>query len=238
MCELTAFQNGQKTLVLASSKSTKVPVNLADKFNNLNVTQNITFGETGRLDLRQKAGGRMDSVSSNTPFIDFTDSKQKRGRQDSVMTVGTETSEYKQRRGRVDSVATVGTEFSEYKSDSRQRRGRTDSCATAQSGDGTDLKPEGKQKRGSMEFPPAAPPVPEDIPTGKVPRTLLIGDGTVEWFARILDPDGELEGDIVRSGKVAFATRKSDVRNHTAAHTHQLSGCAVLPLQETEKRVD
>jgi hypothetical protein len=212
VCELTAFQNGQKALVSASSKSPKVAVNLADKFNHLNVTQNVTLGETGKLDFRQKAVGRMDSVSSNTPFMDFTDSKQKRGRQDSVMTVGTETSEYKQRRGRVDSVATVGTEFSEYKADNRQRRGRTDSCATAQSGDGIDLRPEGKQKRGSMELPPPTVPPSEDLPQGKVPRTLLIGDGTVEWFARILDPDGELEGDIVRSGKVAFATRKSDVR--------------------------
>jgi hypothetical protein len=213
---MTAFQCGQRALVSASSMSPKVTVNLADKFNNLNVTQNMTLGETGRLDVRQKAGGRMDSVSSNTPFIDFTDSKQKRGRMDSVATVGTEASDYKQRRGRVDSVATVGTEFSEYKSDSKQRRGRTDSCATAQSGDGTDLRPEGKQKRGSMEFPTPAVPSSEDIlPPGKIPRTLLIGDGTVEWYARILDPDGELEGDIVRSGKVAFATRKSDVSTRT-----------------------
>ena len=46
----------------------------------------------------------------------------------------------------------------------------------------------------------------------KYPRTLLIGDSTVEWFSRILDPDGEQGGNIVGAGRVAYATRKSDVR--------------------------
>ena len=47
----------------------------------------------------------------------------------------------------------------------------------------------------------------------KSTRTLLIGDSTVEWFARILDPDGESGGDIVGAGRVAYATRESDVRS-------------------------
>ena len=215
---MSAFQNGQKALVSASSKNTKVTVNLAEKFNNLNVTQNMTLGEgpSNRPDMKQKLGGRMDSVSSNIPLADFTDLKQKRGRVDSVATIGTEASEIKHRRGRVDSVATVGTEFSEFKSDNRQRRGRNDSSATAQSYDGPDVRPEGKQKRGSMDQTTPAQPAQEEVPQPKAPRTLLIGDGTVEWFARILDPDGELEGDIVRSGRVAFATRKSDVSTHAA----------------------
>ena len=46
----------------------------------------------------------------------------------------------------------------------------------------------------------------------KYPRTLLVGDSTVEWYARVLDPDGQYDGDIVGAGRVAYATRKSDVR--------------------------
>lgn len=46
----------------------------------------------------------------------------------------------------------------------------------------------------------------------KTVRSLLVGDSTVEWYSRILDPDGGLEGDIVGAGIVTYATRKSDVR--------------------------
>ena len=42
-------------------------------------------------------------------------------------------------------------------------------------------------------------------------RTVLIGDATVEWFARMLDSDGELAGDLVGAGMVSYATRESAV---------------------------
>jgi hypothetical protein len=47
-------------------------------------------------------------------------------------------------------------------------------------------------------------------PSKKQPRhTLLLGDSTVEWFARMSDADGELGGDLVKYGRVAFAARQS-----------------------------
>lgn len=63
----------------------------------------------------------------------------------------------------------------------------------------------------------------------KSPRTLLIGDSTVEWYSRILDPDGQLEGDIVGAGKVTYATRKSDVRTISLEYFF-LSSCSHLCL--------
>ena len=42
-------------------------------------------------------------------------------------------------------------------------------------------------------------------------HTLLIGDSTVEWFSRFLDPDGESGGDLVGTGRVSYATRDSRV---------------------------
>jgi len=42
-------------------------------------------------------------------------------------------------------------------------------------------------------------------------KTVLIGDCTVEWFARLLDSDGELNGDLVAAGAVAYLSRDSSV---------------------------
>lgn len=55
----------------------------------------------------------------------------------------------------------------------------------------------------------ATPAVP--APTQNPLRTVLVGDATVEWFTRIVDPDGELEGDLVGAGRVSYATRESSV---------------------------
>ena len=41
--------------------------------------------------------------------------------------------------------------------------------------------------------------------------TLLVGDSTVEWFSRVLDADGEAEGDIVGAGRVAYTARQSSL---------------------------
>ena len=86
------------------------------------------------------------------------------------------------------------------------------SIASAASGD---HRPETKESRTRKST--AQDPVPavilESVETVmKFPKTLLIGDSSVEWFSRILDPDGELNGDIVGAGRVTYATRKSDVR--------------------------
>jgi hypothetical protein len=40
-------------------------------------------------------------------------------------------------------------------------------------------------------------------------HTLLLGESTVEWFARVLDADGEAGGDVVGAGRVAYAMRRS-----------------------------
>ena len=42
-------------------------------------------------------------------------------------------------------------------------------------------------------------------------RAVLVGGATVEWFARIIDSDGELGGDLVGAGAVDFASRDSTV---------------------------
>ena len=42
-------------------------------------------------------------------------------------------------------------------------------------------------------------------------QTVLIGDSTVEWYARMLDSDGELDGDLVGAGMVVYALRSSAI---------------------------
>lgn len=64
---------------------------------------------------------------------------------------------------------------------------------------------------------PEAKPTPEmstpcglrAAESGRPAHTWLIGDGTVEWFTRIADTDGELGGDLVAAGRVAFCSRAS-----------------------------
>jgi hypothetical protein len=63
--------------------------------------------------------------------------------------------------------------------------------------------------KGAPVAAPAAPAVPQL--TKNPLRTVLIGDSTVEWFARMLDSDGELGGDLVGAGMVTYASRESSV---------------------------
>lgn len=194
MCEISSFQTGQRTLIHASSMKPKLALNYAEKTSGTAVTQGTAPGDclSSRLDTRQKSPGRLDSVSSIP-----------------------ETPDAKSRRGRMDSVATIASDVSDLKHEGKQKRGRADSAAIVQSLDLTDARSDAKLKRGSMDSLPTAPPqiiiTEEPVPMGKVPRTLLIGDNTVEWFSRVLDPDGQYGGDIVGTGKVDFATRKSHV---------------------------
>lgn len=51
-------------------------------------------------------------------------------------------------------------------------------------------------------------------PLAKDPlRTLLLGDSTVEWFARIADSDGELGGDLPSAGLVAYCCRQTAIHS-------------------------
>lgn len=51
-----------------------------------------------------------------------------------------------------------------------------------------------------------------DVTTRRGPlQTVLIGDATVEWYARMLDSDGELDGDLVGAGMVAYSLRTSSI---------------------------
>jgi len=62
----------------------------------------------------------------------------------------------------------------------------------------------------SVDPSPAEPSGASADPSKKQPRhTIIIGDSTVEWFARMSDADGELGGDLVKYGRVAFAARQS-----------------------------
>ena len=42
-------------------------------------------------------------------------------------------------------------------------------------------------------------------------HTLVVGDASVEWFARVVDSDGDMDGDLVKHGRVAFASRESSL---------------------------
>lgn len=46
---------------------------------------------------------------------------------------------------------------------------------------------------------------------GLVRRSILVGESNVEWSSRLIDPDGEAEGDLVANGNVSFVSRSSDV---------------------------
>ena len=76
----------------------------------------------------------------------------------------------------------------------------------------TEIRESRTRKSTAQDPVPVAIPEPVEV-ISKCPKTLLIGDSTVEHFSRILDPDGESAGDIVVAGRVAYATRKSDVRS-------------------------
>ena len=39
--------------------------------------------------------------------------------------------------------------------------------------------------------------------------SIVVGQSTVEWTTRMVDSDGELGGDLVASGAVSFACRRS-----------------------------
>jgi hypothetical protein len=57
-----------------------------------------------------------------------------------------------------------------------------------------------------MQSPAQALPM---APATKDPlRTLLLGESTVEWFTRLVDSDGELGGDLISAGIVAYACRR------------------------------
>ncbi len=40
-------------------------------------------------------------------------------------------------------------------------------------------------------------------------HTLLLGESAVEWFCRLVDSDGEMGGDLVAAGLVAYTNRNS-----------------------------
>jgi len=42
----------------------------------------------------------------------------------------------------------------------------------------------------------------------KPAHTVVLGASAVEWFSRIVDPDGELKGDVVAAGAVSYACRR------------------------------
>lgn len=52
---------------------------------------------------------------------------------------------------------------------------------------------------------------PADQLTRNLRQTLLLGDSCVEWFTRVVDSDGELGGDLVAAGAIAYAERNSAV---------------------------
>lgn len=49
---------------------------------------------------------------------------------------------------------------------------------------------------------------PKDVSTQPL-RSLIIGDDTVEWFSRLVDPDGEMEGNLARYGRISHCQRDS-----------------------------
>lgn len=204
VCEVSSFQTGQKCLIAAAcSKSTASSTSLSNDHHRsvTAVTPNMSPNDS----LKNRAAGRAESSSLITTSSDSGDiTLQKKGKADLSSTTTTESVELepkvelKQKWGRGDSAAP---------------KGRADSAATLKS---TDI--DMRNKRKSLDPPHTVVPNADDITTSaaSVPvtltRTVLIGESTVEWFSRILDPDGESEGDIVGMGKVNFASRSSDVR--------------------------
>ena len=204
LCEVSSFQTGQKCLIAAAcSKSTASSTSLSN--DNLRSVTAGTPNMSPNDSLKNRTAGRAESSSLITISSDSGDiTLQKKGKADLSSTTTSESVdlepkvELKQKRGKIDSAAP---------------KGRADSAATPKS---TDI--DMRHKRKSFDPPHTVAPNADDITTSaaSVPvaltRTILIGESTVEWFSRILDPDGESEGDIVGMGKVAFASRNSNVR--------------------------
>ena len=152
--------------------------------------------------LKNRTAGRTSLITTSSDSGDIT--LQKKGKADLSSTTTSESVdlepkvELKQKRGRGDSAAP---------------KGRADSAATLKS---TDI--DMRHKRKSLDPPHTLAPNADDISPSaasvsvSLTRTILIGESTVEWFSRILDPDGESEGDIVGMGKVTFVSRNSNVR--------------------------
>ena len=157
-----------------------------------------------RSDSKNRTAGRAESASLMIASSDSGDViLQKKGKADFSSTTTSESVE-------VESKADLKQK--QRRTDSATARGRSDPAATLKSTD---------SKRKSLDPPHALAPTAGDAAASSAPvpvpvsvsRTVLTGDSTVEWFSRILDPDGESEGDIVGVGRVAFASRDSDVRD-------------------------
>lgn len=209
VCEVSSFQTGQRSLIAAacSRRMAPSPSHSHDQLRSVApMTQNTSLNDSlnGRSDSRNRGGGRAEAASLMIASSDSGDViLQKKGKADLNCTT---TSEYV----KVESKADLKQK--QRRTDSATARGRSDPAATLKSTD---------SERKSLDPPHAPTPSAGDAtppPTSalvpvSVSRTVLTGDSTVEWFARILDPDGESEGDIVGLGKVAFASRNSDVRD-------------------------
>jgi hypothetical protein len=207
VCEVSSFQTGQRSLIAAacSRRTTPSPSHSHDQLRSVTpTTQNMPQNDSlnGRSDGKNRTVGRAESASLMIASSDSGDViLQKKGKADFSSTTTSESVE-------VESEADLKQK--QRRTDSATARGRSDPAATYKSTD---------SKRKSLEPPHALAPTAGDAapPSTSVPvpvsvsRTVLIGDSTVEWFSRILDPDGESEGDIVGMGKVAFASRNSDV---------------------------
>ena len=50
-----------------------------------------------------------------------------------------------------------------------------------------------------------------DTAVAQPQHTLVVGDASVEWFARFSDSDGEIEGELVKYGRLAFTSRESSL---------------------------
>jgi len=61
-------------------------------------------------------------------------------------------------------------------------------------------------------------------------RTMVLGDSSVEWFARLADSDGELAGDLVAAGIVTYACRDS------VLHAGLLGLCTSNVINGSRKR--
>ena len=75
-----------------------------------------------------------------------------------------------------------------------------------------------KGKKGAAAAKDEAPPEIEKPTAGPgVDRmkfsahSIIIGDSSVEWFTRLLDPDGDADGDLVGTGRVACTSRQSSL---------------------------
>jgi hypothetical protein len=211
VCEVSSFQTGQRSLIAAacSRRTTPSPSHSHDQLRSMTpMTQNMPLIDSlnGRSDSKNRTAGRAESASLMIASSDSGDViLQKKGKADLNSTTTSESveveskSDLKQKQRRTDSATA---------------RGRSDPSATLKSTDSKrkSLEPPHAQAHTAGDAAPSSASVPVPVPVS-VSRTVLTGDSTVEWFSRILDPDGESEGDIVGMGKIAFASRNSDVRD-------------------------